>query len=273
MAPEMSPRVSTERKTTGGRSPLGTVVVVALLIVAAMSVVAQILSGGIIPPEMGFLVGALIGAGVMALPWRWSMTVPLLLSVLLFAGPLTSGFPQYALSHPTDRVAFASLAVQYGMLILSAGICLTLFVQALRGASGRAPRWSTPAVAAMAGITLGALLIGLIAQPEGVSGVASTTAGTETVHLTSSTFAPNIIALHKGDTLTVVGDSPTPHILANGTWSASNQENPNAEAGAPTINNVQVNDNTVVLGPFTTPGTYHIFCTVHPGMNLTVIVQ
>lgn len=273
MATEMSPHVSTERKTASVRSPLSMVVVVALLVVVAASIVAQVLTGGIIPPEMGFLVGALIGAGVLALPWRWSMTVPLILSVLLFVGPLTTGFPQYALSHPTDRVAFASLTVQYGMLILSAGACVILLVQARRGAPGQAPGWTMSAVAAMAGITLGALLIGLVAQPEGVSGVASTTAGTETVHLTSSAFAPNIIALHKGDTLTVVGDSPTPHILANGTWSASNQENPGAEAGAPTINNVQVNDNTVVLGPFTTPGTYHIFCTVHPGMNLTVIVQ
>jgi plastocyanin len=131
----------------------------------------------------------------------------------------------------------------------------------------------TPAVAGMVGLTLGALLIGVIAQPSGASGAASTTAGTETVHLASATFAPNIIALHAGDTLTVVGDSPTPHILANGTWSASNQQEPGAESGAPAINNVQVNNTTVVLGPFTTPGTYHILCLVHPGMTLTVIVQ
>jgi plastocyanin len=201
------------------------------------------------------------------------MTIPLVLSVLLMIGPLTSGFPQYALSHPTDRVPFATLAIQYGMLALSAGVCLLLLVQALRGAAGQAPRWTTPAITGMVGLTLGALLIGLIAQPEGAAGAASTTAGTETVHLTAAAFAPNIIALHKGDTLTVVGDSPTPHILANGTWSASNEPLPAAETGAPTINDVQVNDNTVVLGPFSAPGTYHLYCTVHPGMVLTIIVQ
>lgn len=273
MATEISPRVSVERATADGRAPLRAVVIVALLIVAAAAVAAQLLTGDIIPPEMGFVVGGLLGAGMLALPWRWSMIIPLILSVLLIVGPLTNGFPQYALSHPTDRVAFATLAIQYGMLILSAGVCLVLFVQALRSAPGQAPRWMTHAVTGMVGITLGALLIGAIAQPSGASGAASTSAGTETVHLAAATFAPNIIALHTGDTLTVVGDSPTPHILANGSWSASNQQKPGAEAGAPAINNVMVNNDTVVLGPFTAAGTYHIFCLVHPGMNLTVVVQ
>jgi plastocyanin len=273
MATETSARVSEKRVTATARSPFRAVVIAAMLVVVAASAMGQILTGGIIPPEMGFLVGGLIGAGVMLLPWRWSMTIPLVLSLLLIVGPLTSGFPQYALSHPTDRVAFATLVIQYGMLALSAGVCLVMLVQTLRGAADQAPRWTTLAAAGMVGLTLGALLIGLIAQPEGASGVASTKAGTEIVHLTSDAFAPNIIALHKGDTLTVVSDSPTPHILANGTWSASKQPQPGAEAGAPAISNVQVNNNTVVLGPFSASGTYHIYCTVHPGMSLTVIVQ
>ncbi len=56
-------------------------------------------------------------------------------------------------------------------------------------------------------------------------------------------------------------------------WSASNpnQAQPATEAGAPVIN-VQLNINTKVVGPFTTRGTYYIYCSVHPGMNLTVIV-
>src|SRR5262249_15512267 len=113
MATETSERVSSTRATAGDRSPFKVVVIGALLVVAGASAVAQILSGLVIPPEMGFLFGALIGAGVMAIPWRWAMTVPLVLSVLLMIGPLTSGFLQYALSHPTDRVPFATLAIQY----------------------------------------------------------------------------------------------------------------------------------------------------------------
>ncbi|HEY1388700.1 MAG TPA: hypothetical protein VGF38_09155, partial [Ktedonobacterales bacterium] len=202
-------------KTTGAVSDLQTatndrglfrrVVIVALLIVAAASVLAQAVSGEIIPPEMGFLLGALIGAGVMATPWRWSMTVPLVVSLLLTLGPLGTGFPQYALSHPTVRIAFASLVIQYGMLALTTGVCLVLLLQEIRGSTGEISMWTSLGVAAMAGLTLGALLIGLIAQPEGA---AASTVGTQTVHLTASAFSPNIVALRKGETLMLVGDSP-----------------------------------------------------------------
>ncbi len=29
----------------------------------------------------------------------------------------------------------------------------------------------------------------------------------------------------------------------------------------------------VTVGPFLTSGTYHSYCTVHPGMSLTILVQ
>lgn len=88
-----------------------------------------------------------------------------------------------------------------------------------------------------------------------------------------ATFAPDIIALQSGETLTILDDEPIPHTLANGSWSANNQAMANVEPGAPVIKNVDLNDNTVTIGPFTTPGTYHIYCTVHPGMNVTITVQ
>jgi plastocyanin len=273
VATETSARISSTRRTAGGRSPLSMVVIGALLVVAGTSVVGQILAGGVIPPEMVILFGALIGAGVMAIPWRWSMSVPLFVSVLLIIGSLTSGFPQYALSHPTDRDAFATLAIQFGMLSLTAAVCLLLLVQTLRGTADKVPTWTTPAIAGMVGLTLGALLIGLIAQPEGAPGVASNTAGTKTVHLAAVSFAPDIVALHTGDTLTIVDDAPIPHTITNGVWSADNKPVPGVEPGAPIISNLEVNNTTATVGPFTTAGTYHLYCTLHPGMTLTILVQ
>jgi len=274
MATDVSPQISARTATRGGRTPHRLVVIAALLLVAASAAAGQLASGTIIPPEMGYLIGGLITAGLMALPWRWSMILPFVLSALGVVGGLQSGFPQYALSHPVaEHVAFPTIASQYGLLILAAGVCLVMFVQAVRGQGAGSPRWMTPAITGMIGVIIGALFIGAIAQPSGAGTAVSATAGTEIVHLVGASFAPNIIALHKGDTLTVVDDSPTPHILANGTWSASNQVQPGAEPGAPAINHVQLNNNTVVLGPFTTAGTYHIYCTIHPGMNLTVIVE
>lgn len=38
------------------------------------------------------------------------------------------------------------------------------------------------------------------------------------------------------------------------------------------INNVELNNNTVSIGPFTTPSTYHLYCIIHPGMALTILV-
>lgn len=180
---------------------------------------------------------------------------------------------QYALSHPTERADFATLAIQLGMLTLTAGVCTVLLVQALRGKAGQTPRWTTPAIAGVVGLTLGVLLIGLIAQPEGVAGAAPNTVGTKTVHLAAVSFAPDIIALHKGDTLTIVDDAPIPHTITNGAWSSDNKPVPGIEPGAPVISNVELNSNTVKVGPFTTAGAYHLYCTIHPGMALTIIVQ
>jgi len=39
------------------------------------------------------------------------------------------------------------------------------------------------------------------------------------------------------------------------------------------VSNVALNNNSVTIGPFTAPGTYHIYCTLHPGMTLTILVQ
>jgi plastocyanin len=66
--------------------------------------------------------------------------------------------------------------------------------------------------------------------------------------------------------------SSVPHILANGSWQG-NTPKPQHQPGAPAINNVQVNGGTIEIGPFNTAGTYTIYCTIHPGMTLTVVVQ
>ena len=67
-------------------------------------------------------------------------------------------------------------------------------------------------------------------------------------------------------------DVSVTHMLANGSWQHGGPH-PADEPGAPKVNNVLVNGNSVEIGPFTTVGTYHIYCTIHPGMNLTIIVQ
>ena len=93
-----------------------------------------------------------------------------------------------------------------------------------------------------------------------------------TVHTLVTTFQEACVNVAKGSKLQVVPVVNSLHILDNGSW-VNGQQVPMTEAGAPTVSNVQVTAGTISLGPFTTAGTYHIYCTVHPNMNLTVIVK
>jgi plastocyanin len=92
------------------------------------------------------------------------------------------------------------------------------------------------------------------------------------VHTLATTFQESCVNVAKGSSLQVIPVAPSFHNLVNGSWVNGNQV-PMKESGAPTVNNVQVASSTVSIGPFTIAGTYHIYCTVHPNMNLTVIVN
>lgn len=70
----------------------------------------------------------------------------------------------------------------------------------------------------------------------------------------------------------LIDDGQFTHIILNGTW-ANGAPKPATEPGAPTVSNVQVNGNTVEIGPFTTAGTFNIYCSIHQNMNLTITVK
>ncbi len=102
---------------------------------------------------------------------------------------------------------------------------------------------------------------------------ANSSGGTPTVSMCSNNFAQSTITINKGQSLTLVNDAPDQHIIANGSWK-NNTAQSAREAGAPQVNNVTINGNgSATIGPFNTAGTFKLYCTVHPGMNLTVIVK
>lgn len=106
----------------------------------------------------------------------------------------------------------------------------------------------------------------------GSSGSGSGSGNGPTVHLGASNFDQASVTIQKGQSLTMTDDAASVHIIMNGSWVNSVPQ-PKQEASAPKVN-VQFNGNdTHTVGPFNTAGTYHLFCTVHPGMNLTVIVE
>jgi plastocyanin len=108
----------------------------------------------------------------------------------------------------------------------------------------------------------------------GAAGSDTSTAGNaNTVHMNDSNFVQASVTIKKGESLTLIDDGQTPHIIANGAWE-NGTARPSIGPGAPQVKNVQVNGNSsATIGPFNTAGTFKLYCTIHTDMNLTVVVQ
>ena len=105
-------------------------------------------------------------------------------------------------------------------------------------------------------------------------GSASASAGPNPVHMSGTNFVQHSITIKKGERITLINDDLFgSHTIANGTWengTAKSQDEP----GAPQVKDLQISGSgQATLGPFTTAGTFHFYCTIHSGMNLTVVVQ
>ena len=108
--------------------------------------------------------------------------------------------------------------------------------------------------------------------PSGGGGGGGGNCANGTVQTGVSTFMQSCVTVAKGASLKIVPAVTSLHILTNGSWVNSNAQLAK-EPGAPSINNVNESNAPVEIGPFTTAGTFHILCTVHPNMNLTVEVK
>ena len=97
--------------------------------------------------------------------------------------------------------------------------------------------------------------------------------GPNQVHMNDSNFGQSSTTIKKGESLTLVNDTAAIHIIANGTWDSNGNARSGKELGAPPVNLEIDGFANKEIGPFNTAGTFHLYCTVHPGMNLTVIVK
>jgi plastocyanin len=116
------------------------------------------------------------------------------------------------------------------------------------------------------------LFVACSGMPGGTAGDTSTSGSGTEVHMGSQTFVQSTMTISKGSSLTLVDVVAVPHFIANGTWDNSIAK-PVKETNAPAVNVQLTGNDQQVIGPFAAAGTYHLYCTVHPGMNLTVIVQ
>lgn len=166
---------------------------------------------------------------------------------------------------------FIGDVVALALAILTLVCCFGATIQNYRDGSRQAPRWLPSLGSLVAGMAIGALFIGALVQPVAPVGLTYTN-GVPTIHMDAGSFIQTSVTLTKGSALILLDDSSAVHILANGSWQ-NGQAKAEREIGAPLVNNRQVSGNRIEVGPFAVAGTYHIFCLVHPGMNLTIIVQ
>lgn len=112
----------------------------------------------------------------------------------------------------------------------------------------------------------------LVACGGTTDGSGKTTASNQ-IQMNDTQFEHTSVTIKKGESITLVATTFTPHIIANGTWE-NGQARPANEPGAPSVKNVQINGNSSsTIGPFATAGVFKFYCTIHTGMILTVIVQ
>jgi len=92
-----------------------------------------------------------------------------------------------------------------------------------------------------------------------------------TVHMGALGFIQDAITFHKGEVLDLVDDSISPHQIENGSW-VNGVARPEIDPGAPLVKQVFNGYDSAEVGPFSTAGTFHLYCAIHQSMNLTVIV-
>jgi len=101
----------------------------------------------------------------------------------------------------------------------------------------------------------------------------NTSSAPNQVHMNATNFVSSTITIRKGERITLIDDTQSSHTIANGTWENGTAKSED-EPGAPEVKDLQIDGlSQGTIGPFTTAGTFHFYCTIHSGMNLTVVVQ
>jgi MFS family permease len=233
----------------------------------------QILIGVFVAPIVVLVVGFLLVAGLIVSGWRWAPLVAALYGVGIIIGAFVFA-PQYTilhLQHPDQVGPF--IAVLLGLTGAALAVATGGFStwRMLRGAQRATPLWAPLLMAGVAGLILGALLAATIAAANPATSGSAAPVAVGTVHLNAVDFVSSTAVVARGGMLHLVDDGNYTHVFRNGSWNGTTAH-PEAEPGAPQVNDVMISQGSIDIGPFTSAGTFHIYCTVHPGMSLTVIV-
>ncbi len=231
--------------------------------------------GVLVLPLLGAALAALLVMGLIV--GRRSFAFGLGALVALVPGVSTLAIPlaSATLLHPTSHLAFFGiLLIQLACALIALVGSVTATIQHSRNGERPTPVFLSPFLSGVLGLVLGMLLLAGIVSANPPSTVASTaTNGMPTVHIAGSTFLTNVVLVPKGESLVLVEDDSVEHIIQNGTWTPSGLPHPQTEPGAPLVHSLDLKGGSLHIGPFTIAGVFHLYCTIHQGMSLTVVVQ
>jgi plastocyanin len=266
-----------EKHPSPGRSTLHKVASIALLgsslAYFALLLQALLKTHHLIPPILILGTLTLLGTALSFLRLRWAPALGAVVALGVDTFTMSIPPPQYIITHPSDAASFITLLLilSFGLVGIVAGIAAT--VEDYRSPGAPAPRNLRLLLTSFTTFVVGMIVASLIVAANPPTSAASTTTnGEPTVHLSVGNFVQNVVLVPKGSKLHLVEDVNTEHVLRNGFWKADGTPESSAEPGAPVVN-VTVTGGSVDLGPFVTAGVFHLYCTIHPGMNLTIVVQ
>lgn len=226
-----------------------------------------------IPPLLILGLVTLIASGLACLRFRLAPALAAL--TVLVGGISIFSIPihQYNITHPGEAATFISDLLLLAFAIVAMGAGLAAAIQNYRRPERVTPHLLRPRLATFAAFIIGMIAVSLIATAFPSPSMASTpTNGVPTVHLSPTAFVQTVVLVPKGSMLLIVDDGNYDHVLQNGFWQGTAPHS-QAEPGAPTVQNRDINGGSLEIGPFPTAGIYHLYCTIHVGMNVTIVVQ
>ena len=268
-------------RTRRTREPLHQLAFIAFLGFGSAYVIvflfALLIAQAFIPPMLIEAILVVIGAAVVATRWRWAPHVGAVIALLTLYDPIFQPHDIYDFTHPGQsnyEFSLIILVIAFGIVALVACIASVIQTHRRSGSERGLPRPVSNLLSAWAGLVAGLIILSVVVTvvPQ-TSADITTLNGQPVVHLTADTFAQNVVLVPKGESLWIMNDSSAEHILQNGSWDTSGNAHPGVESGAPTLHNLDITGGSREIGPFTTAGVYHIYCTLHSGMNLTIVVQ
>jgi len=279
MNPETHRRRQEAAPTSGQRlNTLGRTTALALLGIGVIFLfqflLVWLVRGAVVLPLLIAALVTLLGVAALLRRWRFAPGLGALVALAPFVTALAIPLAGSTLLHPTANLAFFGiLLVQFACALIALVGGVTTVIQNAQGREQPSSCWLSPFLSGVLGLVLGMLLLAGIVSANPPSTAASTTNGMPTVHIAGSNFLTNVVLVPKGESLLLVEDDSVEHIIQNGTWTPSGLPQPQTEPGAPIVHSLEIKGGSMHIGPFTTAGVFHLYCTIHQGMSLTIVVQ